>query len=90
VDWQQIAAVEGRVLPHGEEEHSGKNCLMLESTAARVYYIPYTREMEESRSLGGLKTNSFVQLRRLSGNGRLRIEIEDPLWSTSSTQTARS
>ena len=77
VDWQQIAAVEGRVLTHGEEEHSGKNYLLLESTAAKVYYIPYTREMEESRSLGGLKTNSFVRLRRLSGNGRLRIEIED-------------
>jgi type IV secretory pathway VirD2 relaxase len=77
VDWQQIAAVEGRVLTHGEEEHSGKNYLLLESTAARVYYIPYTREMEESRSLGGLKTNSFIRLRRRSGNGRLRIEIED-------------
>jgi len=77
LDWQQIAAVDGRVLTHGEEEHSGKNYLLLESTAARVYYIPYTREMEESRSLGGLKTNSFVRLRKLSGNGRLRIEIED-------------
>jgi len=77
VDWQQIAAVEGRVLTHGEEEQLGKNYMLLESTAARVYYIPYTREMEESRSLGGLKTNSFVRLRRLSGNGRLRIEIED-------------
>ena len=33
--------------------------------------------MEECRSLGGLKTNSFVRLWRLSGNGRLRIQIED-------------
>ena len=33
--------------------------------------------MEESRSLGGLKTNSFVRLLRLSGNGRTTIEIED-------------
>ena len=77
VDWQQTAAVEGRVLVHGEEEHSGKNYLLLESTAAKVYYIPYTREMEERRSLGGLSTNSFVRLRKLSGDGRLRIEIED-------------
>jgi hypothetical protein len=45
VDWKQIAAVEGRVLVHGEEEHSGKNYLLLESTAARVYYITsLTRE----------------------------------------------
>jgi hypothetical protein len=77
VDWQQTAAVEGRVLVHGEEEHSGKNYLLLESTAAKVYYIPYTREMEERRSLGGLSTNSFVRLRKLSGDGQLRIEIED-------------
>jgi hypothetical protein len=77
VDWQQTAAVEGRVLVHGEEEHSGKNYLLLESTAAKVYYVPYTREMEERRSLGGLRTNSFVRLRKLSGDGRLRIEIED-------------
>jgi hypothetical protein len=77
VDWQQTALVEGRVLVHGEEEHSGKNYLLLESTAAKVYYMPYTREMEEIRSLGGLKTNSFVRLRKLSADGRLRIEIED-------------
>jgi hypothetical protein len=77
VDSQQNAVVEGRVLVHGEEEHSGKNYLLLESTAAKVYYIPYTREMEERRSLGGLSTNSFVRLRKLSGDGRLRIEIED-------------
>ena len=77
VDWQQISTVEGRVLTHGEEEQLGKNYLLLESTAARVYYIPYTREMEEIRSLGGLKANSFVRLRRRSGNGRIRIEIED-------------
>jgi len=77
VDWQQTASVEGRVLVHGEEEHSGKNYLLLESTAAKVYYMPYTREMEEARSLGGLKTNSFVRLRKLSADGRLRIEIED-------------
>jgi hypothetical protein len=58
------------VLTHGEEEQLGRNYLLLESTAAKVYYIPYTREMEESRSLGGLKTNSFVRLRRRSGTCR--------------------
>jgi type IV secretory pathway VirD2 relaxase len=77
VDWRQIASVEGRVLVHGEEENSGKNYLLLESTAAKVYYIPYTREMEDARSIGGLKANSFVRLRKLSRDARLRIEIED-------------
>jgi len=76
-DWRQLASVEGRILGHGEDEHSGRSFLMLEATSARVLYIPYTDEMEESRSLGGLKTNSFIRLRRLSTNGRVRIEIED-------------
>jgi len=76
-DWQRVPSVEGRVLVHGEEEYSGKNYLLLESTAAKVYYIPYTREIEETRSRGGLRPNSFVRLRRQSGNGRPGIEIED-------------
>jgi len=33
--------------------------------------------MEASRSIGGLKSNSFVRLRKHSGDARLRIEIED-------------
>ncbi len=77
VDWRQIASIEGRVLVHGEEEHSGKRFLMLEATSARVCYIPYTPEMEEIRARGGLKTNSFIQLRRLTDDERVRIEIED-------------
>ncbi len=76
-DWRQFTSVEGRILVHGEDEHSGKGFLMLEATSARVLYIPYTEEMEECRSLGGLKTNSFIRLRRVSTKDGLRIEIED-------------
>lgn len=76
-DWRQLESVEGRILAHGEDEHSGRSFLMLEATSARVLCIPYTDEMEESRSLGGLKTNSFIRLRRSSTNGRVGIEIED-------------
>jgi hypothetical protein len=64
IDWRQTPSVEGRVLVHGEEEHSGKRFLMLESTAARVFYIPYTQEMDDVRARGGLTANSFVRLRR--------------------------
>jgi hypothetical protein len=32
----------------------GKNYLLLESTAAKVYSIPYVREMEEARSLSAV------------------------------------
>ena len=50
INWPQMASVEGRVLMHGEDEHSGKSFLMLESTSARVYFIPYTQEIEDARS----------------------------------------
>lgn len=76
-DWRQLESVEGRILAHGEDEHSGRSFLMLEAISARVLYIPYTEEMEESRSLGGLKTNSFIRLRRLSTKGKVRLGIEE-------------
>jgi hypothetical protein len=77
INWSQMASVEGRVLMHGEDEHSGKSFLMLESTSARVHFIPYTQEMDEIRARGGLKTNSFIRMRTQTDDGRLRIEIAD-------------
>jgi hypothetical protein len=76
-DWRQMKSVEGRVLMHGEDEQSGKRFMMLEATSAKVLYIEYTPEMEGIRSRGGLKANSFVRLRSLPVNGRLRVEVED-------------
>jgi hypothetical protein len=49
---------------HGQDEQTGKNHLMLEGTDGRVHFIQYTREMEEARSQGLMKINSFVRLRR--------------------------
>jgi hypothetical protein len=77
IDWRETASVEGRVLVHGEEEQSGKRFLMLEATSARLWYIPYTQEMEEARSCGSLKVNTFVRLQRRSEVGRLNIDIDD-------------
>jgi hypothetical protein len=65
IDWRQTPSVEGRVLVHGEQEHTDKRFLMLESTSARVFYIPYTREMDDVRARGGLRANSFVRLKCL-------------------------
>jgi hypothetical protein len=76
-DWGRMTSTEGRVLMHGEDEHSGKRFLMLEATSARILHMEYTPEMEDIRSRGGLRTNSFLRFRRLSGSGRPRIEIED-------------
>jgi hypothetical protein len=51
--------------------------LLLEGTDAKVDYIPYTPEMEETRSQGGLRTNSFITMRKLFVAGQPLIEIAE-------------
>ncbi len=77
LDWRRIESVEGRVLVHGQDEPSGNSYLMVEATNAIVYYVPYTREIEEVRSQGGLKANSFIRLRKMSMNGLPGVEVKD-------------
>jgi type IV secretory pathway VirD2 relaxase len=69
-------SVEGRVLVHGQDENSGRNYLMLEGTDAKVYFVHYTRDMEEARSRGELRTNSFVRLKKLSA-ARALMDVID-------------
>jgi len=76
LDLRDLTTVEGRILVHGEEESSGRNYLLLEGTDARVHYMYYTPEMEAARNRGELRTNSFVQLRKLSAEGS-PLEIDD-------------
>jgi hypothetical protein len=68
--------VEGRILVHGEDEESGRNYLMMESTDARVYHIDYTPDIAEARARGEMRPGSFVRLRRASEEG-LDLQIED-------------
>ena len=77
LDLRNLTTLEGRILVHGEEETSGRSYLMLEGTDARVHYVYYTPEIEAARNRGGLRTNSFVQLRKLTVDGRPVLEIED-------------
>jgi hypothetical protein len=76
LDLSKMISVEGRVLVHGQDEQSGRNYLMLEGTDAKVYLINYTQEIEEARSRGKLRTNSFARLRKLSV-GRASIDVDD-------------
>ena len=74
---RRFSAAEGRVLVHGQDEDSGRNYLMLEGTDAKVHFIQYTTEMEEARSNGQMRTNSFVRLRRINAEGRPIIDVRD-------------
>ena len=77
VDFRQLTTLEGRILVHGEEESSGRSYLMQEGTDARVHYVYQTPEMEAARNRGGLRTNSFVRLRRLFTDGRLVLRVDE-------------
>jgi uncharacterized protein DUF3363 len=76
-DLRSLTALEGRVLVHGEEEYSGRSYLILEGTDARLHYIYYTPEIEAARNRGGLRTNSFIQLRKSTAESRPALEIDD-------------
>jgi hypothetical protein len=79
-DPRQEKRVEGRVLGHGEDElgrNAGRHYLLLEGTDARVHLIYYTPELEDARSRGRLRPNSFIRLQKQFENGRPVLEIED-------------
>jgi len=77
LDLRSVTTLEGRILVHGEEESSGRSYLMLEGTDARLHYLYYTPEIEAARNRGELRTNSFVQLRKSTAEGRPALEIDD-------------
>ena len=77
LDMRKLTAVEGRILVHGQDEQSGQSYLILEGTDAKVHLIYYTPEMDQARSRGGLRTNSFVGLRKLVLGGRPILDIRD-------------
>ena len=74
---RKTAALDGRVLVHGEED-SGRLYLLLEGTDARVHYVNHTAEITAAWSGGKLRPNSFVQFQRLFGDdGRPFVEVSD-------------
>ena len=77
LDPARLTSVEGRVLVHGQDEQTGRNYLMLEGTDAKVHYIHYTPEMEEARSRGEIRANSFIRLRRLPVARTLMLDVVD-------------
>jgi type IV secretory pathway VirD2 relaxase len=77
LDFSRTDSVEGRILVHGEDEQSGRGYLMLEGTDARIHFIDYTAEVEEARSRGELRPNSFVRFRRTFTDRGPALAIQD-------------
>jgi hypothetical protein len=80
LDQRRLSSIEGRVLAHGEEESgnsAGRHYMLLEGTDARIHLIYHTPEMEDARSRGRLRADSFVHLQKQFENGRPVLEITD-------------
>jgi hypothetical protein len=77
LDLRHLTSVEGRVLVHGQNEQTGRGYLMLEGTDAKVHFIQYTPGMEQARSRGEMKINSFIRLRKLFVGEREMLEVND-------------
>ncbi len=80
LDFRRLTTLEGRILVHGEEEtgrQAGRSYFMLEGTDGQVHYVYYTPELESARSQGGLRTNSFVRLRKLFSDGHPVLKIDE-------------
>lgn len=80
-DPQKLTLLEGRVVLHAEEEagrEAGQFYLLLEGTDGRLHHVYYTPEIHYARSVGKLRTNSFIRLRRtVAEHGQPRLEVED-------------
>jgi hypothetical protein len=80
LDQQKLRSLEGRVLVHGEDElggNAGRHYVLIEGTDAKVHLVYYSSALEEARSRGQLRPNSFVRLRKQFENGRPVLEVED-------------
>jgi hypothetical protein len=80
LDIRRLTTLEGRILVHGEEDtgrQAGRSYFMLEGTDGQVHYVYYTPELDAARSHGGLRTNSFVRLRKLFSEGHPVINIDE-------------
>jgi hypothetical protein len=50
---------------------------MLEGTDAKIHFVQYTPEMELLRGSGGLRTNSFVHIRKLPVHGEPTLDVQE-------------
>ena len=76
-DLQRFDSIEGRVLLHNEDELTGSVYMMVEGTDAKVHAIPHTAEIDEARSRGLLRPNSFIKIQRLKGTGKPLVDVVD-------------
>jgi hypothetical protein len=72
-----ISVLEGRVLGHGQEDNAERPYLLLEGVEGKIHLLSRSAEMQEARSNGQLRVNSFVRVEKQFARGRAFLKIED-------------
>ena len=57
--------------------NAGGHFILIEGTDAKVHLVYYSPALENARSRGQLRPNSFVRLRKQFENGRPVLEVDD-------------
>jgi type IV secretory pathway VirD2 relaxase len=77
-DFRELTHLEGRVLAHGQDDHSGRMYLMMEGVDGKVHFLYQTDEIQEARRQGQLRVNSFARIeKQFSDEGRPFLQVED-------------
>jgi hypothetical protein len=80
LDQRTLTSLEGRVLVHGEGElgsSAGRHYVLIEGTDAKVHLVYYSSALEEARSRGQLRPNSYIRIRKQFQNGRGVLAVDD-------------
>jgi hypothetical protein len=71
------AEIDGRVIAHVLDEISDRPHALIEGVDGVVYYVPHDPAIADARANGGIKPNSFVQIRMEHLGSRLSRTVED-------------
>jgi hypothetical protein len=77
LDLKKLKAIEGRVLVHGEDEGTGRPYSMIESVDGRLLFVNHTPEIQEARSKGKMRPDSFVRIEKTFVEGKPRLDVKD-------------
>ena len=60
----EIEDIEGRILVHGEDEHSGNNFALIETVQGEILRVPHVRELANARQRGQLDPGRYMKIQK--------------------------
>lgn len=70
---KEMESVEGKILVHGQDEHSGNNFALVETIQGELVRIPHVKEIAGARKFGSLAPGNYMRLQRADDG----FQVED-------------